>query len=220
MSKLNNIFQREIDLIKNDENTLSIVLVGSSKDLDFEKEVKINDIDLFIFTKEQEEDQIRINKVISSIEFDLNYISKKGCINFIENKEYFFLKINDGKIIFDTENYAKDILRRCKDAYEEGPDKIPEEIKKDKILEIKSEINKLKSKDEFEDFEYDFFVNIALRDLIRMYYIKNDKWVPKDKKLIKSIKKDNIKVYDILKNSSDDKYKMLLDIFEYIRLCP
>ena len=140
MSKLNNIFQREIDLIKNDENTLSIVLVGSSKDLDFEKEVKINDIDLFIFTKEQEEDQIRINKVISSIEFDLNYISKKGCINFIENKEYFFLKINDGKILFDTENYAKDILRRCMDAYEEGPDKIPEEIKKDKILEIKSEI--------------------------------------------------------------------------------
>ena len=37
MSKLNDVFQREIDLIKNDENTLSIVLVGSSKDLDFEK---------------------------------------------------------------------------------------------------------------------------------------------------------------------------------------
>lgn len=220
MSKLNDVFQKEIDLIKNDENTLSIVLVGSSKDLDFEKDVKINDIDLFIFTKEQEEDQIRINKVISSIEFDLNYISIDGCMNFIKNKEYFFLKINDGKIIFDTSNYAKEILEKCRCAYEDGPDKIPEEIKRDKMLEIKSEINKLKSKEEFEDFEYDFFVNIAIRDLIRMYYIKKDKWVPKDKKLIKSIKKDNIKVYDILKNSSDDKYEMLLNIFEYIKLCP
>ena len=217
MSKLNDVFQREIDLIKKDENTLGIVLVGSSKDLDFEKDIKINDIDLFIFTKEQKENQIRINKVISSIEFDLNYISKKGCESFIKNKEYFFLKINDGKIIFDTLDYAKEILKKCKDAYEEGPDKISEEIKKDKLLEIKSEIKKLKSKDEFEDFEYDFFVNIALRDLIRMYYIKEDKWVPKDKKLIKSIKKDDKKIYDILKNASDDKYEMLLDIFEYIK---
>lgn len=217
MSKLNDIFQREINLIKKDENTLSIVLVGSSKDLDFEDDVKINDIDLFIFTKEQKEDQIRINKVVSSVEFDLNYISREGCKNFIENKVYFFLKINDGKIIFDTSNYAKDILRNSKRVYEEGPDKIPEEIKEDKMIEIESEIKKLKQKDEFEDFEYDFFVNIALRDLIRMYYMKKDEWVPKDKKLIKSIKKDDKKIYDILKNTSDDKYEMLLNIFEYIK---
>ena len=43
MSKLSEIFNREIDLIKKDENTLGIVLVGSSKDLDFEKDIKIND---------------------------------------------------------------------------------------------------------------------------------------------------------------------------------
>ena len=42
MSKLSEIFNREIDLIKKDENTLGIVLVGSSKDLDFEKDIKIN----------------------------------------------------------------------------------------------------------------------------------------------------------------------------------
>lgn len=217
MSKLSEIFNREIDLIKKDENTLGIVLVGSSKDVDFEKDIEINDIDLFIFTREQQEDQIRINKVISSIEFDLNYISKDGCNNFINNKEYFFLKINDGKIIYDTCDYAKDILKKCKKAYEKGPDKLSEEVKQDKMLEIKSEIKKLNSKDGFEDFEYNFFVNIVLRDLIRMYYIKNDKWVPKDKKLLKSIKKDDKNIYDILKNESFNKYEMLLKIYKYIK---
>lgn len=220
MSKLSEIFNKEIDLIKNDENTLSIVLVGSSKNLDFEKDTKINDIDLFIFTKEQDEDQIRINKEISSIEFDLNYISKKGCEDFIDTKEYFFLKINDGKIIYDTDDYAKEILQKCKNVYDEGPEKTSEEIKRDMMLEIKSEIKKLISKDGFEDFEYDFFVNIALRDLIRMYYIKNDKWVPKDKKLIKSIKKDDKRIYDILKNKSFDKYEMLVNIYDNINECP
>lgn len=220
MSKLSEIFKKEIDLIKKDENTLGIVLVGSSKDVDFEKDIEINDIDLFIFTREQQEDQIRINKVISSIEFDLNYISKDGCNNFINNKEYFFLKINDGKIIYDTCDYAKDILKKCKKAYEKGPDKLSEEVKQYKMLEIKSEIKKLNSKDGFEDFEYNFFVNIVLRDLIRMYYIKNDKWVPKDKKLLKSIKKDDEKIYYILKNKSFDKYEMLVNIYKYIEECP
>ena len=47
MSKLSEIFNREIDLIKKDENTLGIVLVGSSKDLDFEKDIKIKFNTLF-----------------------------------------------------------------------------------------------------------------------------------------------------------------------------
>ena len=180
-------------------------------------EIFNRDIDLFIFTKEQDENQIRINKEISSIEFDLNYISIKGCKHFIETKEYFFLKINDGKIIYDTCGFAKETLQKCKTIYDNGPDKISEEEKRDKMLEIKSEIKKLESKDEFEEFEYDFFINIALRDLIRMYYIKNDKWVPKDKKLLKSIKKDDKNIYDILKNESFNKYEMLLKIYKYIK---
>lgn len=220
MSILSEIFNKQIDLIKKDKNTLSIVLVGSSKDLDFEHETKINDIDLFIFTKEQDENQIRINKEISSIEFDLNYISKKGCQNFIENKEYFFLKINDGKIIYDTCNYAKEVLKKCKIVYDNGPDEISEKSKKEKMIEIKSEIKNLEIKDEFEEFEYDFFVNIALRDLIRMYYIKKNKWIPKDKKLLKSIKNDDKYIYDILKSEYFNKYQMLLKIYNYIKQCP
>ena len=69
----------------------------------------------------------------------------------------------------------------------------------------------------YDNQKYDFFINIALRDLIRMYYIKNDKWVPKDKKLLKSIKKDDKNIYDILKNESFNKYEVLLKIYKYIK---
>ena len=55
---------------------------------------------------------------------------------------------------------------------------------------------------------------------IKEYYIKNDKWVPKDKKLLKSIKKDDEKIYYILKNKSFDKYEMLVNIYKYIEECP
>ena len=133
------------------------------------------------------------------------------------NFSYGLVAVNDGKIIYDTCGFAKETLQKCKTIYDNGPDKICEEEKRDKMLEIKSKIKKLESKDEFEEFEYDFFINIALRDLIRMYYIKNDKWVPKDKKLLKSIKKDDKNIYDILKNESFNKYEMLLKIYKYIK---
>ena len=115
------------------------------------------------------------------------------------------------------EVYALNIAHPIPAAYKELFLSQVSEEKRDKMLEIKSEIKKLESKDEFEEFEYDFFINIALRDLIRMYYIKNDKWVPKDKKLLKSIKKDDKNIYDILKNESFNKYEMLLKIYKYIK---
>lgn len=217
MLKLIDIFNREIDFLKQDENTLSIVLVGSSKNLDLKKDAdKINDIDLFIFTKSQQKNQIRINKTVNDIEFDLNFISKEGCEYFINNKEYFFLNIYDGKILYDNQDYGKNILIKCGDFYKKGPDVLSKEAKNGKIAEVLSEIEKLKQRNNFNDFEYDFFVNLNLRNLIRLYYIKNDKWIPKDKKLIKSIKSDDIYIYDLLKGLKNNEYKILNKIFNYI----
>lgn len=217
--KFIDIFEKEINNIKKDKNNLSIVLVGSSKNIDFRKDVSnISDIDLFIFTKSQSKDQIRINKVINDIEFDLNYVSKQGCENFIKNKVLFFLDINDGKILYDTDDYGKHILEKCKKYYEIGPDILSKEIKNSKILNISSEIKKLKNKDDFEKFEYDFLVNLNLKNLIELYYINKDRWIPKDKKLIKSIKKDDRNIYSLLKElgNNDNEYEILEKILNYI----
>ena len=65
-----NIYNKEIKKIINNENTKAIYLVGSSKNVDLQSDnTLVNDIDLFVFTKNGDK-QTRIVKYIENIEFE------------------------------------------------------------------------------------------------------------------------------------------------------
>lgn len=71
------VYNEEITKIIENQNTLAVYLVGSSKDVDFTLyDVEINDIDVFVFVKEGEKQERILFK--KGIEFDVNYFSKDG----------------------------------------------------------------------------------------------------------------------------------------------
>lgn len=210
------IFINVIENLKKDENVKSIIHVGSSKDKIKNPNCKINDIDLFIIVEKQNENQIRKVKKINNIEFDFNYISIDGSYQFIENKIYFFLKIKDGNIIYDENNIGKEILSLCEKKYDEGPDKLSFENKKFKVDELISEISRLKNKENYEEFEYEFLIYMYLHKIIKTYYLINDIWLPKDKKLFKSLKEQDIKLYELVINvKNENKYEKILEVIKY-----
>ena len=49
--------------------------------------------------------------------------------------------------------------------------------------------------EKFDVFEYEFLTNLYLKDIIVGYFIINNKWLPKDKKLFKSLKDENIELF-------------------------
>lgn len=216
----NNVYNTFCDVIedlKKDTNIKSIIHVGSSKENIYEKNCKLNDIDLFIFVEKQEKDQIRKIEKINEIEFDFNYISVEGCYNFIENKTYFFLNIKDGKILHDKNDFGKGILSLCAEKYKEGPDKIPTEQKRFEKDQLLSEISKLKDKNGYEEFEYDFLVYMYLNKIIKMYYLINDIWIPKDKKLLKNLKMQEPELYKLICNVSGfNKYEKITKVTNYV----
>lgn len=210
-------FINVIEKLKQDENIKSIIHVGSSKNLISNPNFKVNDIDLFIIVDKQEINQIRKIEKINNIEFDFNYISIKGSYDFIESKTYFFLKIKDGNILYDVDNVGKKILDLCEEKYLEGPDKISLEDKLFQVNQLRCDISRLKDKNEYEDFEYDFLIYMYLYKVIKTYYLINDMWIPKDKKLIKSLKNQNPTLYEIVCNvSGHNKYKKLIKVIDYI----
>ena len=93
--------------------------------------------------------------------------------------------MKDAKIIYDKKNIAYELINSSKLKYYEGPEK----ISKDEMLVLKNtiydNISRLHNKTDFENYEYEFLTNIYLKDIIRGYFIKNGKWIPKDKKLFK-----------------------------------
>ena len=212
-----NTFFEVIENLKQNKNVKAIIHVGSSKDKIYEKNCKINDIDLFIIVESQEENQIRKIEKINNIEFDFNYISVEGCYNFLESKTYFFLNIKDGKLLYDENNLGKVILSLCEEKYKEGPNKISLEEKRFQRDELLSDILRLNNKDEFENFEYDFLIYMYLNKIIKIYYLINDIWLPKDKKLLKSLKMQDPTLYKLICDVSGfDKYKKIIKVTDYV----
>lgn len=217
----NNIYvtyQKEVEKIINNNDTISIFLVGSSKNIDLDStDIEINDIDIFVFVK-QGENQVRIIKNIDGVEFDINYFSRNELKKLVDNKEYFFLKeMKDAKVIYDKNNTANKIINLCKQKYLEGPKKLSQEEKHFMKIDIGSKLSRLENKEKFDEFEYDFLTKIYLKDIIVGYFSINDKWVPKDKNLLKLLRIENIDLFNLIKESNEMcNYEDLLKIYDYV----
>ena len=213
-----NIYNEEIKKIINNENTKAVYLVGSSKNVDLQlNNVYVNDIDLFVFVKNGD-DQTRIVKNIKNIEFDINYFSEKGVEKFIEKKEYFFLKeMKNPKIVYDKFNISDNIINLCKNKFIEGPNKLSNEDINLLESNIYAKISDLKNKEKFDNFEYEFLTNLYLKDIIVGYFIINNKWIPKDKKLLKSLENENLELFKLCKVAIEKyHYNELENVYKYI----
>ena len=118
-----------IDKLKNDENNISIMLVGSAKYKNLADEnLSINDIDLFIIRRNQISDQIREFSSYFGVDFDINYFSIESANRYIERGEKFFVKaISNPVVVFEREEVSESIIEKCKIMY----DKINKNNKKE-----------------------------------------------------------------------------------------
>ena len=217
-NKIYEICKLEIEKLKQNSNTIAVFLVGSAKNIDLKlADNNINDIDIFVFVN-QGENQVREIKRIEGIEFDINYFSRRGFKHLMDNKEYFFLNgMKDAKVIFDRNNTATGIIQLCRTKYQEGPNQISDGEKCFLKSEMESNISRLKNKEKFDLFEYEFLVNLYLKELIVGYFTINNKWIPKDKKLFKELKKEDSYLYDLANEiKGEEKYEKLLEIYDYI----
>lgn len=212
------VYSENIKKLIDNPNTLAVFLVGSSKDVDFSfYNVEINDIDVFVFVKEGEK-QERVLFEQKGIEFDINYFSKDGVKKLLSDREYFFVKeMKDAKVLFDMENISNVIKDMSRDIYLKGPSKLSLEEKSFLKQDIGTKIFKLKNKEKFDVFEYHFLTNLYLKDIIIGYFNINDKWVPKDKKLLKVLKQENNELFNLVSKVSENyDYQKLLDVYNYI----
>ncbi|MDU7904690.1 MAG: hypothetical protein E7J33_03910 [Peptostreptococcaceae bacterium] len=211
-------YEQKIKNIKDDENTIVIFLVGSSKDIYNKKNIEnITDIDLFIVS-EQNEDQIRKQEQFNGVEFDINKFSKRYIEFMIENKEYFFInEMRNAKVIYDKKNISDKLIHLSKEKYNEGPKKLSNEeilVMENTILE---NISRLEKKDDFENYEYEFLTNTYLKDIIKGYFIKNRKWILKDKKIFKYLRENEKDLFKLVtKVYEKHDYRDLKNVYEYV----
>lgn len=217
LKEILNSYNEQIKAIIDDSNNIAVFLVGSSKNIDFKIENNIRDIDIFIVSN-QKEDQIRDIKLLNGIEFDINKFSPNYVEYLIKTKEYFFIKeMKDAKIIYDKKDISNRILKISKIKYDEGPKQISESEILVLANTIYDNICRLEVKNSFENYEYEFLTNIYLKDIIKAYFIKNRKWIPKDKKLFKYLSENEKDLFKLVINIYEGyEYDNLKKVYEYV----
>ncbi|CEK37831.1 hypothetical protein [Paraclostridium sordellii] len=217
LNEILHCYNEVVEVIKNDKNTLAIFLVGSSKNIENMKVKNINDIDIFVICN-QESNQIRYIKKIKNIEFDINKFSIDYTKHMIENGEYFFInEMKDAKVIYDKSNLSSELINSSIIKYNEGPKKISEEEIDIMANILYGNISSLEEKDSFENYEYEFLTNTYLKDIIKGYFIKNRKWILKDKKIFKYLRENEKDLFKLAtKVYEKHDYRDLKNVYEYV----
>ncbi|MEJ8555428.1 nucleotidyltransferase domain-containing protein [Tepidibacter sp. Z1-5] len=190
------VYEELVLKLKKNQNNIAIIVVGSSVDLNFNK--NINDIDLFIITQ-QGDKQIRKRYNIQNVEFDINYFSENLAYELIKKKELFFIEgIIKGNNIYDKKNILDDIKKYAESEYNKGPLTYGLCEIKELKFNITDNIKRIKNS---EDLAYIHFMsNLCLKKILKSYFIVNNKWVPKDKKLFQKIKEEDYNLYNLFQN--------------------
>lgn len=216
-NRVYDIYTKEIEKIISYENTESVFLVGSSKSIDIENSsMIINDFDIFVIVSKGNT-QTRIIKTIDNLEFDINIFSKEGIYKLIDSREYFFLKeMSNPKILYDLNDEAKDLISICKKKLSEGPKKLSQSEKEFLKSQTKGNLDRINNNSKIDFFEFEFLTNLYLKDIIVGYFTINNKWVPKDKKLLSTLKKEDINLYNLVEQTlKTKKYEDLLNVHNY-----
>lgn len=212
------IYIDEVNKIKQNSGVYAIFLVGSSKAKDLKKDGQsVNDIDLFVICDSADK-QVRVIKVIDGLNFDINYFSKKYCDEMIEKREIFFIgEMVDATVEYDRTNISKDLIKSCKVSFAKGPKKLEAGEKEYIKQELYTNLLKLADKQKYNETEYQFLTNLFLKDIIIGYFSINDIWLPKEKKLLKALHKEDRELYILFENAYRTKdYIDLYKIYIYI----
>ncbi|EPZ59317.1 hypothetical protein H477_2071 [[Clostridium] sordellii ATCC 9714] len=136
----------------------------------------------------------------------------------IENGEYFFInEMKDAKVIYDKSNLSSELINSSIIKYNEGPKKISEEEIDIMANILYGNISSLEEKDSFENYEYEFLTNTYLKDIIKGYFIKNRKWILKDKKIFKYLRENEKDLFKLVtKVYEKHDYRDLKNVYEYV----
>ncbi len=249
------VINQELSRIKKEVDVLAIIAVGSSRDVvlkaqgiaiddnkkdegesredgvidfisrDKDRDKKINDVDLFIITTEDETKQLRQIKRIKEVEFDLNYFPEVIFKEMIRRKVQFVLEeMFSGKVVYDPDGVGENYIQLARQTYESGPPqsskgnltylKFNLQSKLDSIIKLEQagwEDSKEK------ELEFLFLSNLWLKSLLAYYFKIKEIWVPKEKRLLKVLKQEDELLYDKVKSFYEKKEaKLLKDIAGYV----
>ena len=134
----------------------------------------------------------------------------------INDKEYFFInEMKDAKVIHDCNNICEELTSKSNIKYKEGPKNNGDSHVNS--VNIYENISRLENKGRFSKCEYEFSTNLYLKDIISEYFIINNKWMPKDKKIFNYLSENDVELFKLIECVYEEyNYKSLESVYKYV----
>lgn len=180
---------------RNEKDVLAVILVGSSSQAAQNDEISPKDIDLFVITSSGDFQQRNIVKA-EGVEIDINYFPVEVAKNLIKSEKMFIVHelANRALVISQRGDAAHMLIDMAKDKYEKGPKPMQQELAALEMSQLKGLIEGLGM--ESDPAQNRFNRIFIFERLIKAYFTVNAIWLPKEKRILKELKKINPKLYD------------------------
>ncbi|SHK01835.1 hypothetical protein SAMN02745883_01067 [Caminicella sporogenes DSM 14501] len=220
MMEVIDVFNKKVKEIILKENVYCVLLIGAGAKTEFENFYLLNDIDLFIITKDRNCFEREVVD-IDGVSFDISYMSldllKKSIL---EKNSLIITALSNYKCIYNIGTKIDKLLDEIKRIYILGP----EPIRREELDYIRFKLFK-----DYEDIltRLDdeitacFLVNNLFKSILISYFKLNRIWIPKDKKILREIEKLDLDLFSVCKeflqeNSINKKITILLEILDYV----
>lgn len=188
------IYDKIIDQIKA-TNPIAILLVGSAAKQEHIDIAKLSDVDMFVIYGGNSSFKREI-KNIQDIEFDINYLGISTLKKLIDDRVVFILEVMNKNRPLMMSGEVRELIDYGKEIYNKGP----KELSDMEIEYLRYDYNiKLADIEKNLDNQFSFYVlsSRLMLDIIRDYFRLNRLWLPKDKKLVKTLEKQDDKLYKL-----------------------
>lgn len=193
-----------IDTLSKDETIISISLIGAAADevpLILER---LHDLDLLV-VRNTEDPFTREVRDHEGLPLDISYISLSDLERISQKDNHQWVRIlAKSKNIYKRTPEATPFFQRARDIYFDGPDAMTvEDINYCRFV-LTHLFDDLMARSENE-MEAEFLCGLFMLEALRTYFKINNAWVPRDKKLLKTLFQTDLILYELMKCTLKEK---------------
>lgn len=209
-----------IDTLKENENVMSISLIGAAASVAKDKYDTMNDIDLFVVMKNYGRHEREV-KQLEGMTYDISYFDIQDLNKLIVKDNHAWIRIlSKAKHLYKRDSVVEAYFALANRIFISGPDAIlSPEIDAYRYQITSGYVDVYNRKD--KEVECLFLSSVFLNDLLQLYFKLQSTWVPRPKKMLNVLFDVDMILYELVKatlksESIEERLRLLEDLVIYI----
>jgi len=212
-------FEKEIDRIKSEESVLAVILTGAAAVAELPSFTPLRDIDIFVILSRGEYLEREVAEK-EGVTWDITYLPVNLLKQGINEKWPFLVHgLYKSKPIIIKDTQINNLLEQIISLYLQGPGVLTQEEIRYIRFKLSQDYEDLSNRRK-DPLNVKLLAYNLFKEILTVYFRLNNKWVPKDKKILSVIEAEkdlyNLCVKFLEEKNAEKNLSYLQDMIKYI----